>query len=232
MICQKCNNPGVLNSVNGNDFYYCRSCKDEITLDLVIIANTSTKQKSLIFDFCKNQPQTTINGNIISKIDKRSLTFIIPEKADLDLPDWTPLEVPLLDNFNGVDRNLDLTRLAGVGLHAKIPATFSITDFLVRAAFAMCREGANPDLILMHPDMYDKFVMEFGHKVMHTTLSAHGLINAHTGIQFNSAYGTYTVIPDPSIIGPLAYFITSSTWNYDKVLTCSDPGKNGVFTKI
>lgn len=32
MICQKCNNPGVLNSVLNKEFYYCRTCKDEINL--------------------------------------------------------------------------------------------------------------------------------------------------------------------------------------------------------
>lgn len=30
MICKKCNNPGVLNSVMNKEFYYCRTCKDEI----------------------------------------------------------------------------------------------------------------------------------------------------------------------------------------------------------
>lgn len=33
MICGKCNNPGVLNTVLGKDFYYCRACKEEIILD-------------------------------------------------------------------------------------------------------------------------------------------------------------------------------------------------------
>ncbi len=32
MICPKCTNPGVQNHANGKDFYYCRTCKDEIVL--------------------------------------------------------------------------------------------------------------------------------------------------------------------------------------------------------
>lgn len=32
MICQKCNNQGILNTVLGRDFYYCRTCKEEINL--------------------------------------------------------------------------------------------------------------------------------------------------------------------------------------------------------
>ncbi len=30
MTCQKCNNPGVSNTAGGKDFWYCRTCKDEI----------------------------------------------------------------------------------------------------------------------------------------------------------------------------------------------------------
>lgn len=37
MICQTCSNPGVLNTVAGKDFYYCRTCKDEIKLELVLM---------------------------------------------------------------------------------------------------------------------------------------------------------------------------------------------------
>jgi hypothetical protein len=33
MICQKCNNVGILNSVLEKQFYYCRTCKDEIKLE-------------------------------------------------------------------------------------------------------------------------------------------------------------------------------------------------------
>lgn len=33
MTCSKCNTEGVLNTVLGKDFYYCRTCKDEIQLE-------------------------------------------------------------------------------------------------------------------------------------------------------------------------------------------------------
>lgn len=51
MICKKCNNQGILNTVNGQDFYYCRTCKVEIFLE------DATKQVS-------NQPNVfDIDGN-------------------------------------------------------------------------------------------------------------------------------------------------------------------------
>lgn len=34
MVC-KCGNVGVLNTILGKDFYYCRDCKDEIRLEEV-----------------------------------------------------------------------------------------------------------------------------------------------------------------------------------------------------
>lgn len=33
MICSKCKNVGILNTVLGKDFYYCRTCKEEILLE-------------------------------------------------------------------------------------------------------------------------------------------------------------------------------------------------------
>lgn len=51
MICQKCNNPGVLNSANGNDFYYCRSCKDEITLEAVSDLEIITAYEPFILNY-------------------------------------------------------------------------------------------------------------------------------------------------------------------------------------
>lgn len=33
MVCKTCSAPGVLNTVLNKDFYYCRTCKTEITLE-------------------------------------------------------------------------------------------------------------------------------------------------------------------------------------------------------
>lgn len=44
MICSKCDNLGVQNTVLGKSFYYCRTCKDEITATKVKII-TSTEFK-------------------------------------------------------------------------------------------------------------------------------------------------------------------------------------------
>lgn len=50
MICPKCKNEGILNSANFQEFYYCRTCKDEIKLDEVIKVDFSTSSKPLTQD--------------------------------------------------------------------------------------------------------------------------------------------------------------------------------------
>lgn len=46
MICIKCNQSGILNQANGNSFYYCRTCKEEILLqqvDSLTVGTTATE---------------------------------------------------------------------------------------------------------------------------------------------------------------------------------------------
>jgi hypothetical protein len=45
VICQKCGNKGVLSSALGKDFWYCRTCKDEIRLDVVSPAPSGPDKK-------------------------------------------------------------------------------------------------------------------------------------------------------------------------------------------
>lgn len=36
MVCSKCKNAGILNTVLGKNFYYCKTCKEEIFLEEVV----------------------------------------------------------------------------------------------------------------------------------------------------------------------------------------------------
>lgn len=36
MICSKCKSDGVKNQALGKDFYYCRTCKEEIEMEGII----------------------------------------------------------------------------------------------------------------------------------------------------------------------------------------------------
>jgi len=45
MICKKCNETGILNHANNKPFYYCRTCKIEITLEIKETSVKSTSKK-------------------------------------------------------------------------------------------------------------------------------------------------------------------------------------------
>ena len=43
IICPKCRDNGVKNSAGGKEFYYCRTCKEEITEDGYMIGKSEVK---------------------------------------------------------------------------------------------------------------------------------------------------------------------------------------------
>ena len=48
MVCEKCKNEGVFNTVAGQDFYYCRTCKEEIVLKEVEVDKYLDEDADLI----------------------------------------------------------------------------------------------------------------------------------------------------------------------------------------
>lgn len=71
MTCDKCSQPGVLNSALGKDFYYCRSCKTEI-LDAPEISPPLTTKASAIdilgYNHCSTHlidPNWTLEENLV-----------------------------------------------------------------------------------------------------------------------------------------------------------------------
>lgn len=52
MICSKCKNDGILNQANGKEFYYCRTCREEIILEEIPKAEADITQEEIdaIFD--------------------------------------------------------------------------------------------------------------------------------------------------------------------------------------
>jgi hypothetical protein len=54
MICRKCKNPGIRNEVLGKEFYYCRTCKEEITLEFKEEEMSQEMLDQLFDDWQKN----------------------------------------------------------------------------------------------------------------------------------------------------------------------------------
>jgi len=72
-------------------------------------------------------------------------------KAD-SLPTWLPGSAVGSTAFNGIDRTVDPTRLAGVDASSgSVDATAPILDDLIQTGAFLYREGSTPDICLLNP---------------------------------------------------------------------------------
>jgi len=123
---------------------------------------------------------------------------------------WVPNSDPLTtDNFWGVNRSSDPTRLAGIRYNA---SSQSISEGLTNALALGNREGAAFDLIIMDFVSYSTLVNELGAKVQYVELEHDEVEVAFEAIHFHSAYGKIPVMADRSCPAQTAYCLTRDTW--------------------
>lgn len=123
---------------------------------------------------------------------------------------WVPnVDPPSNDNFWGVNRSADPTRLAGLRYNA---ASQSISEGITNALALANREGAAPDLIVMDFVSYASLVNELGAKVQYVQLEHDEVEVAFEAIHFHSAYGKIPVLADRSCPAQTAYCLTMDSW--------------------
>ena len=123
---------------------------------------------------------------------------------------WLPTTSPTTaDNFWGVNRSADPTRLGGLRYNAQ---AFTIEEGLTNALAFGNREGAKFDLIIMDFTSYAALVNALGAKVNYVQVNHAEVEVAFDGITFQSAYGRVTVLADRSCPPQTAYLLTMSTW--------------------
>jgi len=123
---------------------------------------------------------------------------------------WVPIVDPIAtDNFWGVNRSADPTRLAGLRYNA---SAFSIAEGLTNALALGNREGAAFDLIIIDFVSYSTLVNELGAKVQYVELAHDEVPVAFEAIHFHSAYGKIPVLADRSMLVQAAYCLTQDTW--------------------
>jgi hypothetical protein len=91
MICTKCNSKGVENQALGKTFYYCRSCKDEISLEA---ANDTGKLSNLA------ALQQSINYVASQIFAPRALASIAPVPCPTPTPASPTTYFPATKNIN------------------------------------------------------------------------------------------------------------------------------------
>lgn len=123
---------------------------------------------------------------------------------------WLPVTTPSgSDNFWGVNRSADPTRLAGLRYNAQ---AFTIEEGVTNALAFANREGAKPDIIIMDFNSYAALVNSLGAKVQYVQVKHDEVEVAFDGIMFQSAYGKVTVLADRSCPAQTAYVLTMNTW--------------------
>lgn len=123
---------------------------------------------------------------------------------------WLPKTTPASnDNFWGVNRSADPTRLAGCRYDA---SSYTIEEGMTNALAFLNREGGKPDLAIMDFASYAALVNALGAKVQYVQVNHDEVEVAFEGITFQSAYGRVTVLADRSCPPQTCYLLTMSTF--------------------
>jgi hypothetical protein len=123
---------------------------------------------------------------------------------------WIPITTPATtDNFWGVNRSADPTRLAGLRYNAQ---TQTIEEGITNALAFGNREGAKFDLGIMDFASYSALVNALGAKVQYVQVNHDEVEVAFEGITFQSAYGRVTILADRSCEPQTCYLLTMATW--------------------
>lgn len=122
---------------------------------------------------------------------------------------WFPVTAPTSgDSFWGVDRSVDVTRLAGVRFNG---AAESIEEALIDASSLVAREGGSPDMCFMPFSSYAALEKSLGSKVQYVDVKHDEADIAFAGIRIHAPYGPITVIPDRSCPSQTAYLLSMET---------------------
>jgi hypothetical protein len=123
---------------------------------------------------------------------------------------WVPnVDPPSNDNFWGVNRSADVTRLGGLRYNA---SANTISEGITNALALANREGAAPDLIIMDFVSYATLINELGAKVQYVQLEHDEVEVAFEAIHFHSAYGKIPVMADRSCPPQTAYCLTRDSF--------------------
>ena len=123
---------------------------------------------------------------------------------------WLPSTAPSsLDSFWGVNRSVDVTRLAGVRFDG---SSESIEEALIDGSTLVAREGGQPDMAFMSFDSYAALEKSLGAKVQYVDVKHEEADIAFAGIRVHAPYGPITVIPDRNCPPRRCFLLQMDTW--------------------
>jgi hypothetical protein len=161
---------------------------------------------------------TTFGGALASPSGWTTSDYILVQ-GDLNakpqgLLSWLPPANPgASDNFFGVNRSVDPTRLGGV--RYANGANQPVEEALVDASNLVAREGGVPDYAFASFASYSALEKALGAKVQYAELEAQIAEDVNIGfrgIRIHGANGPIDVIPDRNCPGFTAFLLQLDTW--------------------
>jgi hypothetical protein len=143
--------------------------------------------------------QVTVDANISTSIAAATVNDFISIEGDYDkkmkgLAGWLPAVAPTTgDNWFGVDRSVDVTRLAGFrGNLSALP----IEEALIQGGMKIGRDGGKVDHVFMSFQKYADLTKALGSKVQFVDVIAKDANIGFQGVKVNLGKSIATVIPD------------------------------------
>lgn len=158
----------------------------------------------------------TVNANLSTAVAAIALAdwiFIDGDRnlAVSGLASWLPFVAPTTgDNFFGVDRSVDTTRLAGVRFDG---SALSIEEALIGGLTLSNREGGNVKVVFMNYIDWGNLELALGSKVQYMVTQAFGRADiGFSGIQIKTNKGVANCVADTMCPQGYAYGLTMETW--------------------
>jgi hypothetical protein len=157
----------------------------------------------------------TVDANISTAIPAATVNDYISVEGDYDkkmkgLGAWIPSIAPSIgDNFFGVDRSVDVTRLAGFrGDLSSLP----IEEALIQGGMKIGRDGGKVDHVFMSFQKYADLTKSLGSKVQFVDILAKDANIGFQGVKVNLGKSIATVIPDRNCPDNKMFMLQLDSW--------------------
>ena len=125
---------------------------------------------------------------------------------------WLPSSVSGSDNFFGVNRSIDVSRLAGVYYDG---SSQSIEEALIDHSSLIAREGGKPNVCITNFATYAALEKSLGSKVQYVDMKKGEI--GFRGISVNGANSIIQVFPDRSCPSTSGFLLQMDTWKLESL---------------
>jgi hypothetical protein len=149
-------------------------------------------------------------GDVLFQLGDAQNGGVVPLKM-AGLAGWLPAVPPAPgDDFFGVDRSIDSSRLAGQRYDGTAE---TIEEALIGAGSLLFREGGRPDLVFMNPLSYSELIKSLGSKVVYDVVRSSDVAEVFfDSVKVYTPSGQVSVVADPNCPTGVAYMVQMDTW--------------------